>query len=174
MVDVTRVPGAVVALVVLDVSAKSALADTGDVVVDAFTCSEIVVVWVSDPLTPVIVTVAGPVDAVLLAVSVRVDVPVVDDGLNDAVTPLGRPLAESETEPVNPPAGATEIVDEVELPCVTEALEGLDESAKSEDVVVVAPLPMVSAIVAVCLSEPLVPVTVIVALPSLAVVLTEM
>lgn len=42
---------------------------------------------------PVTVTVAGPRAAVLLAVSVITLVPVVGFGVNDAVTPLGRPEA---------------------------------------------------------------------------------
>jgi len=63
------------------------------------------------PEVPVIVTVAVPVVAVLLAVSVSVLLPVVLAGLNEAVTPLGRPEADRLTLPVNPLAGFTVIVD---------------------------------------------------------------
>ena len=56
----------------------------------------------SCPTLPVMVTVAVPVAAVLLAVSVNVLVPVVLAGLNDAVTPLGRPDADKLTLPLKP------------------------------------------------------------------------
>jgi hypothetical protein len=59
---------------------------------------------------PVIVTVDVPVAAPALAVSVSVLVLVVLLGLNDAVTPLGRPEAERATLPVKPFCGVTAIV----------------------------------------------------------------
>ena len=46
------------------------------------------------------VTVVRPTVAVLAAVSVSVLVPVVLAGLNDAVTPAGRPLADRFTDPL--------------------------------------------------------------------------
>ena len=49
---------------------------------------------VNAPLVPVTVTVAGPVTAVPLAERVSTVDDGEDDGLNDAVTPLGRPAAE--------------------------------------------------------------------------------
>lgn len=50
------------------------------------------------------VTVDVPVVAELVAVSVSVDdVPVAADGLKDAVTPVGNPLAASVTVPEKPP-----------------------------------------------------------------------
>jgi len=94
----------------------------------ALTVSAIVVVWLSDPLVPVTVTVAVPVVAVLLAVNVRTLVLVVDVGLKAAVTPLGRPLAVSATLPVKPPEGVTVIVDVPFEPWVTDKLDGLAES----------------------------------------------
>ena len=54
------------------------------------------------PEVPVMVTVAAPVVAVLLAVSVSVLLPVVGLVPNTAVTPLGKPEAASITLPVNP------------------------------------------------------------------------
>jgi hypothetical protein len=45
------------------------------------------------PEVPVIVTLTVPVATVLLAVSVNVLAPGVEFGLNDAVTPFGRPDA---------------------------------------------------------------------------------
>jgi uncharacterized Tic20 family protein len=72
----------------------------GDAV--AFTVSVIVVVAVRLPDVPVMVTVAVPVVAVPLAVRVSTLVPVVGFGLNPAVTPLGRPDADSVTLPLNP------------------------------------------------------------------------
>jgi len=64
----------------------------------------------SDPDVPVIVTVALPAGAAELAVSVSTLLPVVGFVPNEAVTPLGNPVAASVTLPVNPPASATEIV----------------------------------------------------------------
>ena len=62
------------------------------------------------PDAPETVTVAAPVAAVLLAVNVNVLVPVVVTGLNDAVTPLGRPDADKPTLPLKPPCGVTVIL----------------------------------------------------------------
>ncbi len=54
------------------------------------------------PETPVTVTLKVPSAAVLLAVSVNVLVLAVLLGLNDAVTPLGRPDADKLTLPLKP------------------------------------------------------------------------
>lgn len=54
------------------------------------------------PEEPVMVTVAVPVVAVLLAVSVSVVVPVALAGLNEAVTPEGKPEASKLTVPLKP------------------------------------------------------------------------
>jgi len=86
---------------------------------------------VSVPDTPVIVTVAVPVVAVPLAVSVNVLVPVVLAGLNEAVTPAGSPEAERLTLPVKPFTGVTVIVLFPLLPWTTVTLEGDADSAKS-------------------------------------------
>jgi len=63
-----------------------------------------VVVTVRAPDFPVMVTVYCPTAAALLAVSVSVVYPLIMVGLGekDAVTPLGRPVAERVTLPVNP------------------------------------------------------------------------
>jgi len=63
---------------------------------------ETVVLLVKLPEVPVMVTVTVPVVAVLLAVSVNVLVLVVLLGLNDAVTPLGRPDTDKLTLPLKP------------------------------------------------------------------------
>jgi CDP-diglyceride synthetase len=94
-------------------------------VTGVFTVSAIVVVCVSAPLTPVIVTVAAPRVAVLDAVKVSVLVPVVDAGLKAAVTPAGNPLALSATLPVNPPEGVMVIVLLAVAPWLTDTLAGL-------------------------------------------------
>ncbi len=66
---------------------------------DEFTVREIVVLWLSVPDVPVIVTVAAPVVAVEEAVSVNVEVALPFAGgvtgfvENAAVTPLGKPEA---------------------------------------------------------------------------------
>lgn len=62
----------------------------------------IVVVWLKDPETPVIVTVLVPVAAELLAVNVSVLVPVAGFGLNDEVTPVPWPVVDKVTLPVKP------------------------------------------------------------------------
>ena len=62
----------------------------------------IVVVFVKLPDRPVIVTGTVPMVAVLLAVNVNVLVVVAGFGLNEAVTPLGRPEADKLTLPLNP------------------------------------------------------------------------
>ena len=70
----------------------------------------IVVVWVKLPDVPVIVTVAVPAGAKALAVSVKILVVVVLVGLNDAVTPVGRPEATKLTLPAKPPWSVTVMV----------------------------------------------------------------
>jgi hypothetical protein len=75
-----------------------------------FTLRLNVVVRVRLPDVPVIVTVAVPVAAVALAVKVSVLLLVAGLGLNAAVTPLGKPPAESVTLPVKPFTGVRVIV----------------------------------------------------------------
>ena len=62
------------------------------------------------PEIPVTVMVTVPTIAVLLAVSVNVLVLAVLLGLNDAVTPLGRPDADKLTLPLKPFCGVTVMV----------------------------------------------------------------
>ena len=62
---------------------------------------------ISVPELPVMITVAAPRVAELLAASVSVLVPVVLAGLNDAVTPFGRADAVRLTLPLKPSSGAT-------------------------------------------------------------------
>jgi len=75
-----------------------------------------VVVAVVLPEVPLMVTVAAPVVAVLLAVSVSTLLPVVGLVPKAAVTPLGRPYAASVTLPVNPPVSVTVMVSVALLP----------------------------------------------------------
>jgi hypothetical protein len=86
------------------------------------------VALVSVPEAPVIVTVEVPAVAPALAVSVRVFVFAVLVGLNDAVTPLGRPAADRLTLPLKPFCGATVMVLVALAPCVTLTLAGDAES----------------------------------------------
>src|SRR5215467_5441786 len=123
-----------------------------------------VVAWLSVPLVPVTVTVAGPVVAVLDAVKVRVLVPVVEAGLKLAVTPAGKPLAVRATVPAKPLIGVTVIVLLPLAPWATVRLAGLADSEKSGVTLVT-----VSAIVVVWVRLPLVPVIVTVAGPAVAV-----
>lgn len=71
---------------------------------------EIVVDAVKLPDVPVMVTMTLPVTAVAPAVKVSVLVPVVLAGLKDAVTPLGKPEADSATVPLKPFRGLMVIV----------------------------------------------------------------
>ena len=99
-----------------------------------FTVSATVVLAVVLPEVPVMVTVTGPpVVAELLAVSVST-LEVVDDvGLNEAVTPLGRPDAVKATVPVKPFSGVTVTVSVALLPCITESVEADGASVKLGD-----------------------------------------
>jgi hypothetical protein len=117
------------------------------------------------PLVPVIVTVAAPRVAVLDAVKVSVLVPVVEAGLNAAVTPAGNPLVVKATLPVKPPVGATVIVLTAVAPRLIDVVAGLAEMEKFG----VAGALTVKLIVAECVVVPLVPTTVTVATPVAAV-----
>ena len=90
-----------------------------------------VTVCESEPDVPVIVTAFAPVVAVLLAVKVTVLDVVALAGLNDAVTPLGRPDADNATLPLNPFVGAIVIVLAPFEPCATVKLLGEADSEKS-------------------------------------------
>jgi hypothetical protein len=99
------------------------------VTVTDWTVRIIVVEFDKLPEVPVMVTVAAPVVAVLLAVNVNVLVVVAGFVLNDAVTPLGRPEADKLTLPLNPFCGVTVIVLVPAVPCVIVKLLGDGESA---------------------------------------------
>jgi hypothetical protein len=88
------------------------------------------VVLVKPPDAPVMVTEAVPVVAVLLAVSVNVLVLVVLLGLNDAVTPAGRPDADKLTLPLKPFCGVTVMVLVPLAPCTIVKLLGDVEREK--------------------------------------------
>jgi hypothetical protein len=83
-----------------------------------FTVRETVVVMVKRPAVPVMVTLLVPVDAVPLAVNVKVLVFAVLVGLKDAVTPLGSPETAKLTLPLKPFRGTTVTVLVPLLPCV--------------------------------------------------------
>lgn len=94
------------------------------------TVRESVVELVRLPAVPVTVTVAGPVAAVLLAVSVNMLVPVVPVGLNDAVTPEGKPEADRLTLLLKPLCPLMVIVLVPVAPWTTVKLLGDAESVK--------------------------------------------
>ena len=96
----------------------------------AFTARVMVVVAVSVPEVPVMVTVNAPVVAVLLPVSVRTLLPVVGLVPNAAVTPVGSPDAASVTLPVKGLTSATVMVSVTLLPCVTVRVDAEGESVK--------------------------------------------
>lgn len=87
---------------------------------------------VSPPPEPLMVTFVIPVDAVLDAVRVSVLLPpVVEGGLNVAVTPLGNPLAPRATLFVNPPVRVIVIVLAPLAPRLTVRLEGEADNVNS-------------------------------------------
>ncbi len=96
----------------------------------AFTVREIVATFDKLPDVPVIVTVKVPVEAALLAVNVKVLAVAVLLGLKDAVTPLGKPVADKLTLPLKPFCGVMLIVLEPLAPCVIVTAFGVDESEK--------------------------------------------
>jgi len=90
-----------------------------------------VVVRVSPPPVPVTVTLVIPVAALLDADRVSVLlVPVVDDGLNVAVIPLGNPLALKATPDENPPLRVIVIALVPLAPRLIVRLVGVAESVK--------------------------------------------
>src|SRR6266851_5344241 len=101
----------------------------GSVGIDC-TVRVIVVVFVKLPDTPVTVTVTVPVVAVLLAVSVNVLLLAVLPGLNEAVTPLGRPVADKPTLLLKPFNGVIVIVLAPAAPCTIVTLLGEIEREK--------------------------------------------
>src|ERR1017187_2378578 len=106
----------------------------------AVTVRLMVVVCVRVPEVPVMVTVGGPpVVAELLAVSVKMLVLVVLDGLNDAVTPLGRAEVTAKfTLLVKPFSGFTVMVLVPLLPWAMLKLLGAADSVKLAAVAVPA------------------------------------
>jgi hypothetical protein len=129
-----------------------------------------VVVRVRPPPVPVTVIVAAPSVAVLDAVRVRTLLPPVAGlGLAPAVTPAGKPLALNDTPAVNPPVRAMLIVLVPLAPRLIVRLGGLAERVKSG----VATSFTVRPIATLRDRPPPVPVTVIVAAPSVAVLDAE-
>ena len=141
---------------------------------------EAVVVLVRLPEVPAMVTVTDPVVAVPLAERVKVLALVVLPGLNDAVTPLGSPVADSTTLPLKPFSALTVMVLVPLEPCVMVRLLGELESVKfgggltvSDTVVAFVKLPAVPVMVTVTvpvvalLLAKRVKVLVLVALPGL-------
>jgi hypothetical protein len=95
-----------------------------------FTLRAMVVCLVKLPDVPVTDTVAVPMAAVPLAVSVNTLVLAVLLGLKDAVTPVGRPDADKLTLPVKPFSGLMVIVLVPLVPCVIALLLGEADSEK--------------------------------------------
>jgi hypothetical protein len=119
--------------------------------------------FVKLPDVPVIVTVAGPGVATLLAITVSVLEPVVGFGLNKAVTPFGKPKTDKPTLLLKPFCGATVIAVMPLPPCGIPKLFGDAKSVKF------GPGVTVTETVAVCVKPPTVPVTVTAAVTVLAV-----
>src|SRR4051812_28344467 len=98
-------------------------------------------VWEEVPPVPVMVIVAVPTVAVGETVKVSVELPApgaaIEAGLKEAVTPAGRPEAESEMALLKPPETAVVIVEVPVPPCATETEVGEAEIVKSGVTVVV-------------------------------------
>ncbi|HEU4416760.1 MAG TPA: hypothetical protein VFT65_18365, partial [Candidatus Angelobacter sp.] len=133
--------------------------------------SETVVLWETLPPVALMVTVEAPVAAVLLAVNVSVELPepgaAIEVGLNAAVTPVGRPVAESEIAELNPPLTVVETVELPELPWVTERLPGETLKVKFGDAAAL----IVTEMGVVCVVPPPVALTVALKVPVVAVLL---
>ena len=85
---------------------------------------------VSEPDVPVTVTLAAPVAALLVAVSVSVLEPVAGLVENEAETPLGKPLAVRATAPTKPFAALMVITSVAVLPCVSGTLGDAADKVK--------------------------------------------
>jgi hypothetical protein len=129
----------------------------------ALTVTETVVLLVKPPTVPVTFTAKVPVVAVAVAVRVSVLEAVAGFGLNDGVTPLGKPDADKLTLLLKPFCGVTEIAVVLLAPCVTLRLVGDAERAKFPTTVTA------SAAVVELVRLPEVPVIVSVTLPVAAV-----
>ena len=121
-----------------------------------------VVVWVTPPPFPVIVTVLFPVLAPALTITVIVDFPdpgaAMDEGLKLTVTPDGRPDADNAIAALKPPETVAVILEVPEPPQASKRDVGEALMVK------LPPAPAdvtVSVTVAVWVALPLVPVTVI-------------
>jgi len=73
----------------------------------ACTTKVAVAVWVSEPLVPVTVKMYEPAGVVELVVTIRAEDVLAGLGLKLALAPAGRPLADSDTNPLKPPEGET-------------------------------------------------------------------
>jgi hypothetical protein len=93
----------------------------GTVTVSGVVCAKL-------PEAPITFTGFVPSVAVALAISVSVLVRVAGFGLNDAVTPLGKPEAENDTVPLNPFQGVIVTVLVAWVPWATLKLVGLVDS----------------------------------------------
>jgi len=128
----------------------------------AVTVRDTVAVCVIPPPVPVMVMEDVPAAAVEATVNVNVDVPepgaAMDVGLKAAVTPVGRPEADSAIAELKPPETAVVMVDLPVLPCATETDVGEAASVKAGTGAEVT----VSEMVAVWVMLPPVPLTVMV------------
>jgi hypothetical protein len=115
--------------------------------------SDTVVVCVSVPLMPVMVSVDAPVGVVVLVVIVSVDDALVGFGENAALAPVGSPLAVSVTALENPAIALMLTVYVVDPPCVTVRLDGEPLRVKSG-------VDTTRDTLAVCVRDPLTPVIV--------------
>lgn len=135
--------------------------------VPVLTVSAMVAVAVIDPEVPVTITEVVAAAAVLLAVSVSTLLLVAGFVAKAAVTPVGNPVTDSVTLPLNEPTSTIEIVSVALAPSVreTDVLDGVSEKLPVDAAFTV------KAMVVVSVSVPEVPVTVTVEVPAAAVLL---
>ena len=135
MAELNPVPPAVVTVMAVDaVRATLAVVALNESVKVPETVRLRACVFVTPPPVAVTVTVKVPAAAVEAAARVRTLLPAPGEamlaGANDAVTPLGRPLAESATAAPNPFTRVVVKVKGIDPPGVTLALVALDDSVK--------------------------------------------
>ena len=91
--------------------------------------------WVTPPPLAVTVMLEVPTIAVLSAENVKVELPLPgaanELGLKLAVTPVGKPEADSDTAELKPPVSEVEMVEVAEPPWVTDTLDGEALNVKS-------------------------------------------
>ena len=110
----------------------------------AWTTSDVVTLFVTDPAVPTICTAYVPPAVLDDVVNVSVDVfalLLIDTGLNAQLIPLGKPLHESVSAPLDPKRGTAVTVEVAKLPAITGAGEGAVADKAKPGAVVLRSIP---------------------------------